>query len=185
MCLTKAVTEVRGGTIWKVLSKAANGLDVILEEVIGTLDAGRPYIFYATAANLEVIYTGDAVGAPVNEEANNGLIGSFIQQLITQSPNNYIIYNNELYYVNSDNVYVGANRAYLDMTGVPDYPNAAPAPGRRRVSMAVHGKNAPTGIETIDNSQFTIHNCQKVLINGQLFILRGEKMYDAKGQLVK
>ena len=26
---------------------------------------------------------------------------------------------------------------------------------------------------------------QKVLIDGELFILRGEKMYDAKGQLVK
>ena len=25
----------------------------------------------------------------------------------------------------------------------------------------------------------------KMIINGQLFILRGEKMYDAKGQLVK
>jgi hypothetical protein len=26
---------------------------------------------------------------------------------------------------------------------------------------------------------------KKVLINGQLFILRGEKMYDATGRLVK
>ena len=181
MCLDKAITAVRGGSIWRILSKAANGTDVILEEVIGTLDAGRPYIFRAAASTLEVAYTGDAVGAPVTE-GNNGLVGSFSKKPIAQSNDNYIIYENELYYVNSDNVYVGANRAYLDMTGVPNYSNANLAPGRRRVTMAVHGENAATGLEDVqgDNVQST-----KVLINGNLYILRGEKVYDATGRLVK
>lgn len=184
MCLNKAVTDVRGGSIWRVLSKAENGTDVILEEVEGTLDAGRPYIFYATAAQLEVVYEGAAVGAPITT-GNNGLVGSFTQEPIAQSPNNFIIYNNALYYVNSDNVKVGAHRAYLDMTGVPTYDNNEPQQGnapRRRVTMAVYGEQVATGMESIQPSE--ISN-QKVLINGQLFILRGEKMYDATGRLVK
>ena len=183
MCLNKAVTDVRGGSIWRVLSKAENGTDVILEEVEGTLDAGRPYIFYATAAQLEVVYEGAAVGAPITT-GNNGLVGSFTKELIAQSPNNFIIYNNALYYVNSDKVYVGEHRAYLNMEAVPPYsnePQQGNAP-RRRVTMAVYGEQVATGIESIQPSE--ISN-QKVLINGQLFILRGEKMYDATGRLVK
>ncbi len=184
MCLDKAVTAVKAGSIWRVLSKAANGNDVILEEVTGTLDAGRPYIFRAAASTLEVAYTGDAALAPVTE-GNNGLVGSFTQTQIAQAATNYIIYNNELYFVNSDNVYVGAHRAYLDMNGVPAYDNNEPQQGnapRRRVVMTVHGEQTATGMENVqgDNVQ-----CTKILINGQLFILRGEKLFDATGRLVK
>ncbi len=182
MCLDKAVTAVKAGSIWRVLSKAANNKDIILEEVTGTLDAGRPYIFRAAASTLEVAYTGDAVLAPVTE-GNNGLVGAFEQASIAQVATNYIIYNNALYYVNSDNVYVGANRAYLDMTGVPAYsnePQQGNAP-RRRVVMTVHGEQVATGIDAINAAEAPV----KVMINGQIFILRGEKMYDATGRLVK
>ena len=40
----------------------------------------------------------------------------------------------------------------------------------------------PTGMETIDNSQFTIHNCQKVIIDGHVYILRDGRMYDVTGR---
>ena len=43
----------------------------------------------------------------------------------------------------------------------------------------------PTGVETIDNSQFTIHNCQKVIIDEHVYILRGGEMYDVTGKAVK
>ncbi len=181
MCLDKAVTAVNAGSIWRVLSKAANGTDVILEEVIGTLEAGRPYIFRAAANTLEVAYTGDAVLAPVTE-GNNGLVGSFTEELLDQNSNHYIIYNNALYYVNSANVYVGEHRAYLDMTGVPAY--VEPQQGnnaRRRVTMAVYGKDQAQGFENLDASEKPL----KVMIDGTLYILRGEKVYDATGRLVK
>lgn len=182
MCLEKAVDAVQGGSIWRVLSKAQNDKDIILEEVTGTLQAGRPYIFYATSDIFKVVYAGSAVLEPVNDEGNNGLVGSFTQEPIAQSLNNFIIYNNALYYVNSDNVYVGANRAYLNMTGVPAYSNE-PQQGapRRRVTMAVYGEQTATGVDAINATDAPV----KMMINGQLFILRGEKMYDATGRLVK
>ena len=181
MCLDKAVAAVQGASIWKVISKAQNDKDIILEEVT-TTEAGRPYIFFATVANPQVQFTGDPVNGPVNDDENNGLIGSFQKASITPDESNYIIYNNELYYVNSDNVYVGAHRAYLNMEAVPAYSNA-PQQGapRRRVTMAVHSEQVATGIDALNASDAPV----KVLINGQLFIIRGEKMYDAKGQLVK
>ncbi len=182
MCLDKAVTAVQGATIWRVVSKASNddNPNIILEDVEGPLDAGRPYIFRAKANTLQVAYTGDAVLAPVTE-GNNGLIGSFSKTKIAQSPNNFIIYDNALYYVNSDNIYVGANRAYLDMTGVPAYTGLAGAPGRRRVVMTVYGKDEAQGFENLQSGDAPV----KVMINGTLYILRGEKVYDATGRLVK
>jgi hypothetical protein len=183
MCLDKAVTAVKTGSIWRVLSKAANGKDVILEEAELPLVAGRPYIFRAAASTLEVAYTGDAVGAPVNDAANNGLVGSFTEEPLAQNSNHYIIYNNALYYVNSDNVKVGAHRAYLDMTGVPAY-NNEPQQGnnaRRRVTMAVYGKDEAQGFDNLESGDAP----KKVMIDGTLYIFRGEKQYDATGRLVK
>lgn len=184
MCLDKAVLHIQGASIWKVLSKAQNGTDIILEEVGALpLEAGRPYLFYASADKLEVVYTGDAVEAPVNDDANNGLVGSFTKEEIeiTTNYDNYILYNNQLYYVNSL-AYVGANRAYLDMTQVPDYSAANPAPGRRRVTMHTNGTQVATGMDEVNVYSET---AVKMLMDGQLFILRGEKMYDTTGRLVK
>ena len=180
MCLNKAVEAFRGGSVWRVVSKDQNGIDVILEEVTNT-EAGRPYIFFATATKFEVAYTGDAVGAPVNDAENNGLIGSFSQVQVPNVITNYIIYNNALYYVDGTNVYVGANRAYLDMTGVPAYSNNQQGAPRRRVTMTVHGEQTTTGIDALNAAEAPV----KVMINGQMYILRGEKMYDATGRLVK
>ena len=56
-----------------------------------------------------------------------------------------------------------------------------PAPGRRRISMSYFGSQVATGIDALNASEAPV----KVLINGQLFILRGEKMYNVNGQLVK
>ena len=58
----------------------------------------------------------------------------------------------------------------------------APAPGRRRVSMDVVGApQVTTGVGELNADETPV----KVMINGQMYILRGEKMYDATGRLVK
>ena len=56
-------------------------------------------------------------------------------------------------------------------------PEASPVP-RARV---VFNQNTATGMENVDASAQPV----KAIINGQLYILRGEKMYDAQGKLVK
>lgn len=48
-----------------------------------------------------------------------------------------------------------------------------------------NGNNAPQVATAVDNTQAGNVQCTKVLIDGELFILRGEKMYDATGRLVK
>ena len=145
--------------------------------------AGRPYIFLPNegVSALAVTYT-DAANAP--EGNYHGLYGSYTQEVLAQEAGNYILYNNQYMYVgaSSSNVSVGANRAYFKLAEIPT--NAvAPLPGRRRVSMSAV-RETPTGLENGEllNGE---NGVQKVLINGELFILRGEKMYDATGRLVK
>lgn len=72
------------------------------------------------------------------------------------------------------------NRAYVDMTA--PHPAGAPRAGVRRVVFDVQGSNAATGFGEVQGDEL---QSTKVLINGHLFIRRGEKTYDATGQLVK
>lgn len=68
--------------------------------------------------------------------------------------------------------------------GDPDggYNRCCRAPFRRVKAMPMAPQVA-TGLENGELMNDAM--VKKVLINGQLFILRGEKIYDAKGQLVK
>lgn len=190
---TRDVTEGRYGTICLPNGGVMVGADIfeiayygetsqkIFFDQIpsGEMVAGTPYIFLPKegATQLGVYYT-DAADAPAG--SYNGLIGSYTQEEITQNDGNYILLNNQYCYVDSK-AYVGANRAYIKLSAInPTEP--ALAPGRIRMSMGVVGApSVITGCENIDASEAPI----KMIIDGQLFILRGEKMYDAQGRLVK
>ena len=150
----------------------------LLEVTGNAMVAGRPYIFLPSETSIEVTYTDDA-----NEPAGsfNGLVGSYSQTEIDANAENYILYQNAYYLVNST-AYVGENRAYIHMAGVPTTPTpqlgAAP---RRRVAMTVNGTNTATDIYAINASEKPM----KLIIDGQIYILRGEKMYDVTGKLLK
>ena len=59
--------------------------------------------------------------------------------------------------------------------------SSSPAPGRRYIMLGTNGTNVATGIDDVQDDV----RSTKMLIDGRLFILRGEKIYDATGRLVK
>ena len=67
------------------------------------------------------------------------------------------------------------------MSELSCHPEKSSAPGRRVKAMPMAPAVA-TGVDQVPSDQ--VPNT-KVLIDGQLFILHGEKMYNANGQLVK
>jgi hypothetical protein len=157
---------------------------IFLDEVLnGEMVAGRPYIFLTKEGvdQIAVFYT-DAANAP--EGDYHGLFGSYSKIHLTANDHIYILKDNRYYFVDTDNVYCGENRAYFKMgvAGGISGSYVVPAPGRRRMSIGAGAPKLPTGIE---NTGFESEAPRKVLINGELYIIRGEKMYDAKGQLVK
>ena len=175
----------RFGGVFYMPSHKTSGFANFIEET-GTLRAGKAYIFVAENEFIRLKYSGTVVSEPLSDvEDTRGLIGTFTNIAPGNLTHKYVIANNKLMECGSG-AYLNAYRAYLDLEVMPeealvinDGPGAAP---RRRLGVAGNAPDVTTGMENVqgDNVQAT-----KVLINGELFILRGEKMYDAKGQLVK
>ena len=155
------------------------GTTILLDEVGTTMVGGTPYVVFPNtgATNLYVFYT-DNVEAPAGEE--NGLYGSYTREPLAPNVGNYIMLPGNRYAeVTGDRVFVAANRAYFKLSEIQTKASA-PAPGVRRIAIG-QAPQVATGMENIDASAQPV----KTIINGQLFILRGEKMYDAQGKLVK
>ena len=181
ICLPNGGT-IEGATLFDIdYYNGANTL-YLLEVNGNAMEAGKPYIFLPSATSIEVTYTDNE-----NETEGGsfrGLVGSLANDLVLIDKNvgNYILYNNQYWEVNSV-AYVGANRAYIHMASVPTTPTQqqqGDAP-RRRIAMTVNGEQTATGIDALNASETPV----KVLRDGQIFILRGEKMYNVNGQIVK
>ena len=153
----------------------------------GTMEAGMPYIFLAEQSTIGVYYTGTTEVTAGNELNYNGLYGTLVD--ITEGMNGtgvYMLYNNMVMHSTNPASYLSANRAYIQISGIPGYNDPgyiAPVPMRRRISTGFNGKNTATGLDEIINDQLPMTH--KVLIDGQLFIIRGGQMYNATGMVVK
>ena len=183
ICLPNGGVMV-GAELYEVAYYDGTVEKIFLDEVLnGEMVAGRPYIFLTKEGvdKIAVFYTD---GANASAGDYHGLFGSYSRINLDANANIYILKDNRYYLVDSDNVYCGENRAYFKMgvAGGISGSYVAPAPGRKRMSIGAGAPKLPTGIE---NTGFESEAPRKVLINGELYILRGEKMYDAKGQLVK
>ena len=153
----------------------------IVFETVKHMKPGKPYLFQAKGTRIDLILTDET---PATEPDNSGAMkGTFEQTYLTELENVYYFAGNALWSCDDlSSLSVPANRAYVKMDEVNPAPQQA-APGRRRISMGVNGKNTATDIDQITNDQSQMTN--KVIIDGQLFIIRGEKMYDVTGKLVK
>jgi hypothetical protein len=156
------------------------------------LDAGKPYFFIANADEIRGNKTGavlDAAGAGVN--GFYGYIGDEPLPLNdwhtnyepTADKNTFVIHDNKVVSINQTGTKLPSEKCYININdSEPSRTAVEKTYGRRRISMGVQSEQTATGVGNVqgDNVQ-----CTKVLINGQLFILRGEKMFDATGRLVK
>ena len=111
VCLPKDA-KVVGAKIYDVTD--ANVNTVSITEVNGdVLEAGKPYVYKATADN-QSFYC--ASGDDLMDAGTNGaLVGSYAETSIGANNGNYILSGNAFHFVNSNNVKVGANRAYIHL----------------------------------------------------------------------
>ena len=176
--------KMYGGALYEVAYK--DETKIYFDEILnGEMVAGRPYIFLPNAGIdlIAVAYTDEA-----NAEADSyhGLIGfigaSPAEELqVPDGGGNYILQNNQYREVlTGADARIKSNRAYIKLASIGSTPFSAPA-GRRRISMGYSSENAAQGFENIESGDAPM----KVMINGTLYILRGEKVFDATGRLVK
>ena len=183
-----------GATFYQIASRNEDyDYKIDFEEVLPNeeLKAGEPYLFKSNTGRIDLFYGEETAANPIPVR---GMIGNYAssQLEITEENKNTIYYfaQNKLWLCDNlvgSYLILNEHRAYIDLTQVPTYAeyeaskqqqNSAP---RRRVSLEMNGEKIATGCENLNVSDKPV----KMIINGQLFILRGEKMYDAKGQLVK
>ena len=188
VCL-KDDAKAIGANVYELVGCNASGYMVFDQITNGEIEAGKPYLFEATRSGNVSFYK--TVGANHTETAATentmGMYGTFT---------NLYFYNTDesIYYFSGRHIWamkdrtaeitVPAYRCYVDYDEFKTHPVSSPAPlpGRMRMTIGVNGKNTPTGVENVQGDKV---QSTKVLIDGQLFILRGEKIFDATGRLVK
>ena len=170
ICLSRASATIEGATMYSIVG--GNASEGITIEEVASMEAGKPYIFQASADQITVTMTGARAGV---QEAN-GLVGNLGATAMDVPTDAYLLKNNLLYLVNSA-VTIAPNRAYIDMDAISPI---APAPGRIRRVIAV--ENQATGVESLQPSAVSL---KKVLMNGQLFILRDGQLYNVTGVRVQ
>ena len=149
ICFDYAVEagHIEGAEIYELTSFNATNDGVILTQV-DAMVAGRPYFFLATANELRLTYHGQRVAAG----SYHGLVGHIGETTlhITPKDNNYILYNNELLLVNTDDIELPSYRAYINKYDeIPAY--SEPTSNAPRRIMAIEPPlNAPTAVEAVD-----------------------------------
>lgn len=181
ICLPSNVPagQAFGATFYKLEGKEPQYGKIVFEEEKDELEAGKPYLFQANAAEIVCYYGTTSVSSPDNSGA---MKGTFVDLELTELSNIYYFAQKALWScVDLTSLSVPANRAYVDMDEMPAISESNPAPGVRRITLGVNGQNTATGVENIGTSEQPM----KMIIDGQLYIIRGEKTYDAQGKLVK
>lgn len=181
ICLPYAVAAdaYTGATIYNIAGVSkANGVvtGIVLEEEIGDLVAGKPYIFKATADHLEARMNGPKTNTTADAD---GLVGNLSNNIMTVPEGAYIIMNDNLLHkvaVGNDKVTIATNRAYITLDSL-DEATAAP----RRIIVAIDGENSTTSLEYEETAKETV----KVVENGHLYIKKNGQVYNALGQIVR
>jgi len=128
ICLPCAVKsdDIMGMEVFSVVGKRidseGNPVSLVIAEETA-MEAGTPYVFKATAKEIAVAYTGEAVTAPGSA---NGLVGVFEDLKPIPGTGNYVISSNIIKKAGA-NTGVRANYAYIDMDNVPVYAEGSSA----------------------------------------------------------
>lgn len=183
ICLPYNAVSVTGATLYNIAGKSGDGYgEGIYIDQEDELLMGVPYIFLASADKIVVRYWEGQSFTPSADHlySHNGLVG-FINDgeyyTVTANAHNYILYNNGLYFVNSE-AKIASNRAFIDWS---DVPGDAPAPVTSRRCIQVY--QTPTGWTIVPEEGHDA--CRKVLRDGSLLIERNGNTYNAVGQMVK
>ena len=183
ICYPKAMTDVQGATLWSFVGKDAN-FAYIKQETATTIEAGKPYIMYATASTVTAVLGTDVASAGVNG-AIHGTLDPMVQGDLDDAATDagsdvYLVIGDELRRATGTGTgsnTLPAQRAFVVVGEIPPAPAQMPA----HVRAMPMQKDQAQGFENLDASEKPM----KVMIEGTLYILRGEKVYDATGRLVK
>ncbi len=186
VCFNREMKQIRGASLWSFIGRDADY--AYIEQESAPFEAGKPFIVFAESEKLEAILDRE-VSEPV---ANGALHGTFTnlgqadldgKKAAAGDKEVYLVIGNELR--RATGASTGGNslpayRAYVIVGEIDPISTPSPAPGKKVRSMPMQ-KDQTQGFENIETSDKPV----KVVIDGALYILRGENVYDATGRMVK
>ena len=157
---------------------------------VSAVEAGVPYLYQPSADVINPAFEGVEVSAtlhptkPADDYAQYHGIYAPMEDgnALHEITNAYVLGPNQYLYAVSDlpdTQTMKALRAYF----VLNFPSAAPG-APKRLAKVVFNENETETTTDIEDLQTDIE-CTKVIVNGQLQIIRDGKTYNAFGQLVK
>ena len=179
ICLDKGGVPVSGATFYEVVYKNTQTNRVLVDEVV-RLKAGVPYVFLPNAVQIKIALDGTTAGTASKV---NGLQGTFVE--IQDGPagtagnileGKHVLYNNAIQKCGG-NCQLPAYRAYFLVDEITTT-EPAQVPGRRRVALDYQGENQATGLDNIGAPE---NDAVKVLMNGQMIIIRNGEKFNALG----
>jgi len=160
---TTAVTEVEG---------------VKVDSLVG----GKAYVFHATGTLIHVGWAEESQAKDVVTTGSmvGNLSGATIKPATLYAAGScepYIITKEGIFRPCGPNATVPMNRAYLNMAVVPT--TKTPGVSARRIRLTSNGANIVTEIENV-NANANVN--RKMMVNGQLIIMKNGKIFNAQGQ---
>ena len=151
---------------------------------VNTLEAGKPYLLKpgvstATVPMIEdvTIKNVDPSAAPQKaESAHMHFQGTFVPTTLEGDNKRFVGPNNYLYSPAEGGTNMKSFRCYFTI------PVESQALVGSKAARIVLGPQVATGTENVQSDQV---QSTKVIIDGTLYIIRGERTYNAQGQLVK
>lgn len=152
------------------------------------IEAGVPYLYQPSADVTNPTFEGVTVSAARNQSEADpmakyyGIYAPMDGNALHTITNAYVLGPDQYLYAVSDlpnNQTMKALRAYF----VLNFPSAEPG-APKRLAKVVFNSSETEGTTDYENLQ-TDNTCIKVIVNGQLQIIRDGKTYNAFGQLVK
>lgn len=176
-----AADDFCGVNFYQIAAKTMNGeklKSVTLEEVT-ELVGGAAYLFQADeeATKLVAAYSGSEADEEIPADVSGtGLTGTYAKQYIPKGM--YMLKNGKLYYVDAENyVYSGVNKAYIDLTDVPEA-------GANVKGIELFSGDLETGIQSVgdETTERVVYNLsgQRVqkpvrgvyVVNGQKIVVK-------------
>ena len=156
---------------------------------VSAVEAGVPYLYQPSANVTNPAFVGVAVSKDLNpsEPADNyakyyGIYAPMDGDALHAKTNAYVLGPDQYLYAVSDlpaEQTMAALRAYF----VLNFPSA-PAGAPKQLAKVVFNSTETETTTNMENAQAD-NTCTKVIVNGQLLIIRDGKMYNVQGQLVK
>lgn len=188
-----AASSLNGVEIREFTGASVEGttLNLSVGDPVNAVVAGRPYfVKYSAASQLDDLHFEDVtinnalldnMAVTFDGVTFKGTFTPFVMQNGLNFQGGYLFLgqNNQLFWPNTSNP-LKPFRAYFYVDVESSTPGNAPK-YRGMPARIVEGKNVATGVENAQSA----NQSTKVIVNGQLIIIKNDVRYNAQGQIVK